>query len=357
MAGVDRAHWVTNDSLGDDMTITSRPLLPLVASLLVLQACGTVDQRYPDSQPAAAVDTITPVAAPHTPTAAPVAQVIPVAPSAPALAPVTEASPAGTMPTPVDTSKAPTMVDRYTVMPGDTLVGIAAKNEIYGDSRLWPLLYRANVQQIGPQGLIFPKQVLVVSRNHSPDEVAALIARPRKPMTLAKPVVPTSAPVANAPSAPGPSAEGMASETMPVEAKAAATPVPVAKPTESPTAAQPAGNAPKGTPGAAGQPGQLADYLAGGRRAFAAGDVPWAVYYYSVYLEQKYDDANAWGELGNVHYFDGNFADAAKAYYNAANLLIDRGQTARAMSLIPAIEEGDPGLSEALHQRLTTIKR
>ena len=91
--------------------------------------------------------------------------------------------------------------------------------------------------------------------------------------------------------------------------------------------------------------------------AFAAGDTPWAIYYYSIYLDQKNTDASAWGELGNVHYLDGNFPEAAKAYFNAANLLIDRGQTARAMELIPAIEEGDPSLYDAILLRLTTLKR
>jgi hypothetical protein len=126
------------------------------------------------------------------------------------------------------------------------------------------------------------------------------------------------------------------------------------------TAAKPAApttsEAPK-TSSAPGKSAKLSDYLNGAREAFAAGDTPWSIYYYSVYLGQKVNDAAAWGELGNVHYFDGNLMEAAQAFFNAANLFIDRGQTARALELIPAIEEGDPGLAEALQLRLTTVKK
>ncbi len=99
------------------------------------------------------------------------------------------------------------------------------------------------------------------------------------------------------------------------------------------------------------------DYLRGAREAFAAGDSAWAIYYYSVYLEKKVTDIDVWGELGNVYYLEGEFDKAAKAYFNVANLLIDRGQTARALELIPVIEEGDAGLSAAIYQRLTTVKQ
>jgi hypothetical protein len=333
------------------MKTKSQLLLPLAVSLAVLQACGTVDQRNYDTQPAVTVDTVTPVVT-KIQAEAPAAIPAP----APVVASVPEAGSAVVTPTKTDANMTSSSVDRYTVMPGDTLAIIAAKKEVYGDARLWPLLYRANVQQIGPRGVIYPNQVLIVGRNHTFEDVNALIARPKRaappvpPVAAKAPVAPP--PVARAPAEASSSAAEKSAETKPAEAK------PVeAKAVESKPTSPLAGETPKGSPAAEGQFVKPADYLNGARRASAMGDAPWAIYYYSAYLEQKNDDANAWGELGNVYYFDGNLPDAAKAYYNAANLLIDRGQTARALELISAIEEGDPGLSEALYQRLTTIKR
>ncbi len=340
------------------MNSKSRVMLPLAVSLAVLQACGTVDQRNCDTQPAAKVDTVTPVAtkaSAETPVAplaaAPAAAPAPAAVPAPAptvvqvAAAAPEAAPVAADTPKADASPALGSVDRYTVIPGDTLATIAAKKEVYGDARLWPLLYRANVQLIGPQGVIYPNQVLIVGRDHTLEDINALIARPKRAIVPAP--VGAKAPVALAPVA-----------TAPVEAKVADPKPSESKPVESKQAIPPAGEAPKGAP-VVGGPVTVkpAEYLVSARRAFAAGDAPWSIYYYSVYLEQKNDDANAWGELGNIYYFDGNLPDAAKAYYNAANLLIDRGQTARAIELIPVIEEGEPGLSEALYQRLTTIRR
>lgn len=337
------------------MNNKSRLLLPLAVSLMSLQACSTVDQKSDDAQPAAMVETVTPVAV-----------------KAP-----TEAAPASAAPSKADTAKTAALVDRYTVMPGDTLATIAAKREVYGDARMWQLLYRDNVQQIGPRGLIFPNQVLVVGRKHSPDEIAALGPRHRKaaspvapavkrsvakadaakapvalaavkpPMTapaMAPVAAPATPPVAAPVAAPLPAETGTAVQPKPADAKVA-----VAKPTDAKPAAT--------KPATSSHAVKLTDYLTGARQAFAAGDTPWAIYYYSVYLEQKNTDANAWGELGNVHHYDGDLGEAAKAFYNAANLMLDGGQTVRAVDLIPAIEEGDPGLAEALRQRLTTVKR
>ena len=323
------------------MNKKSRLLLPLAVSLVSLQACSTAVQKSDDAQPAAMVETVTPVAVP---------------------------APAAVAPVPAASAKTAALVDRYTVMPGDTLAVIAAKREVYGDARLWQLLYRDNVQQIGPRGLIFPNQVLVVGRNHSPDEIKTLAARPKR---VAPPVAPVAKrpaathQVAKAPAAAAPVAAPAAVpvvapaataeksvEVKPAEANAAEAKATEAKAVEAkPVASKPA------TAPASGHAVKLADYLNGARQAFAAGDTAWAIYYYSVYLEQKNTDGNAWGELGNVYYYDGNLGEAAKAFYNAANLMIDGGQTVRAVDLIPAIEEGDAGLAEAVRQRLTTVKR
>lgn len=324
------------------MNTKSSLLLPLAISLASLQGCSTMDQKTSDTQPSAQAEARTPVAVP------PKAEV-PVTPVA--------ATPAAVTTPQVETSKLPVLVDRYTVVSGDTLALIAAKKEVYGDTRLWPLLYRANVNQLGPRGLIFPNQVLVVDRNHTQEDIKALIGRTKQPAApvplAAKAPIPQTVPPATttAPSTPlVPAAPPAAASKPVVEKPAVATTAPTSH------AVAPAGTAPKGAP-AGGQTPKLSDYLNGAREAFAAGDAPWAIYYYAVYLEQKNTDANVWGELGNVYYLDGNFVEAAKAYYNVANLLIDRGQTARALELIPVIEEGDPSLSAAIYQRLTTVKQ
>ncbi len=61
----------------------------------------------------------------------------------------------------------PTM---YTVRRGETLPQISARTEIYNDSTLWPLIYRANRDQIRDPKRLWPGQVFVIPRNFSRDE-------------------------------------------------------------------------------------------------------------------------------------------------------------------------------------------
>ena len=326
---------------------TSGLLLPLVIGLASFPACSSTEQRAEASQSAAPVEIRTT--------------------AIPAAAPAPEVTTAAAIPAKVDTTNPVTLVDRYTVMPGDTLGGIAARQDVYNDARLWPLLYRANVNQIGPDGLIFPNQVLTVDRRYTQEDVRAITGRAKAanaPVAsiAARPAVEPPVTTTAAPSTAASTTAAGTPATAPAEQAAKETPATPAK-SEVPPAAQSAQGkataqfAGKPPPGAPAAGIKASDYLSGARTAFAAGDTQWAIYYYSMYLDQKYSDASAWGELGNVHYLDGNFPEAAKAYFNAANLLIDRGQTARAMELIPAIEEGDPRLSEAIQLRLTTVKR
>lgn len=321
---------------------TTGLILPLAISLASLPACGIAEQRAEASQSAAPIE---------------------VRATAPTAAPAPAVTTAAATPAKVDSKNPVTLVDRYTVMQGDTLGGIAARQDVYGDARLWPLLYRANVSQIGPGGLIFPNQVLIVDRQYTPEDVMELTGRPKaastpaatsaKPAGEPQPVATASAPSTATSSAPVAAPAQAAVKDTPADSGKSEAPPPTQS-AQVKTAPTSIGQVPQATPAASIK---ASDYLSGARTAFAAGDTQWAVYYYSMYLDQRNADANAWGELGNVHYQDGNFPEAARAYFNAANLLIDRGQTARAIQLIPAIEEGDPGLSEAIHLRLTTIKR
>jgi nucleoid-associated protein YgaU len=58
----------------------------------------------------------------------------------------------------------------YIVNEGETLWLIAARNEIYADPLLWPLLYKANRDQIKDPAHIFPGQQLNIPRNLSDAE-------------------------------------------------------------------------------------------------------------------------------------------------------------------------------------------
>lgn len=60
----------------------------------------------------------------------------------------------------------------HTVKRGESLPQIAAQPDVYGDASLWPLLYRANRDQIRDPGRIWPGQVLRIPRNISRDDLA-----------------------------------------------------------------------------------------------------------------------------------------------------------------------------------------
>lgn len=60
----------------------------------------------------------------------------------------------------------------YTVHRGETLPQIAARTEIYNDASLWPLIYRANRDQIRDPKHLWPGQVLTIPRNFSHVEAA-----------------------------------------------------------------------------------------------------------------------------------------------------------------------------------------
>jgi nucleoid-associated protein YgaU len=57
-------------------------------------------------------------------------------------------------------------------MRGETLPQIAAQSDVYNDLTVWPLLYRANRDQIRDPGHIWPGQVLRIPRNLSREEIA-----------------------------------------------------------------------------------------------------------------------------------------------------------------------------------------
>lgn len=65
-----------------------------------------------------------------------------------------------------------TLPPYHTVMRGETLPQIAARSDIYNDQALWPLIYRANRDQIRDPAHIWPGQSLRIPRNLSREEIA-----------------------------------------------------------------------------------------------------------------------------------------------------------------------------------------
>lgn len=59
----------------------------------------------------------------------------------------------------------------HTVKRGETLPQIAAQGDVYNDASLWPLLYRANRDQISNPRHIWPGQVLRIPRGLSREDV------------------------------------------------------------------------------------------------------------------------------------------------------------------------------------------
>jgi len=104
--------------------------------------------------------------------------------TAKAPAPAAEPAPA---PAPAAAAAPPPPADEYyTVVAGDHLWGISAKPQIYSDPYQWPVLFRANKDQIRDADLIHPGQELLVDRNASPELVQSAIhhARTRGAWTL-----------------------------------------------------------------------------------------------------------------------------------------------------------------------------
>ena len=67
----------------------------------------------------------------------------------------------------------PELVDKVEVLPGETLGTIATRKDVYGDILLWPVIYKANRDQIKDPREIFPGQVFVIPRDKSPEELNA----------------------------------------------------------------------------------------------------------------------------------------------------------------------------------------
>ncbi|MGH7739789.1 MAG: LysM peptidoglycan-binding domain-containing protein [bacterium] len=75
---------------------------------------------------------------------------------------------------PVATPVAATPSTSYSVEKGDCLWNIAGKSDIYSDSFAWPLLLKANRDEIQDPDLIYPNQVLKVQKDISASEMTTV---------------------------------------------------------------------------------------------------------------------------------------------------------------------------------------
>lgn len=69
----------------------------------------------------------------------------------------------------------------YAVQQGDTLSGISEKDSIYGDWKMWPLIYDANRNQIKDPDAIYPKQNLGIPRNYTSQDASDARQRATSP--------------------------------------------------------------------------------------------------------------------------------------------------------------------------------
>ena len=72
------------------------------------------------------------------------------------------------------------LLERYTVARGDTLWGISAREIIYSNALMWPIIYKANREQIRDPDVIFPRQVFVIPRDFTASEADMAIDRARR---------------------------------------------------------------------------------------------------------------------------------------------------------------------------------
>jgi len=67
----------------------------------------------------------------------------------------------------------PELVDNVEVQAGENLAMIAARVEVYADALLWPLIYKANRDQIKDPQEIFSGQLLMIPRDKTRDDAEA----------------------------------------------------------------------------------------------------------------------------------------------------------------------------------------
>jgi hypothetical protein len=200
----------------------------------------------------------------------------------------------------------------------------------------------------------------------------------------AEPPVPGEAPQAAAPAdAAKPTTAGPAAapaDKTPAPAEPA-TVQPAAKVAAAPSVAQPGTRAPAtpaqganaapvaaeeeppllpeyaGAPVVGQMPEPLHPQIVAAREAYARQQFLESIRAYRAYLARDPSNPSAFGEMGNVLLAAGRPHEAAQAYYEASDRLLDAGQPGAVYLLLPYIEQHDPLLAAVLMRRLTSLPR
>jgi len=88
----------------------------------------------------------------------------------------------------------PMPLTSYTISEGENLFVIAARRKVYGDALLWPLIYKANRDQIKNPQQIYPGQVLTIPRNVSDEEKEQARTTARESTIFSAPQAPQKTP-------------------------------------------------------------------------------------------------------------------------------------------------------------------
>ncbi|MBW7957504.1 MAG: LysM peptidoglycan-binding domain-containing protein [Deltaproteobacteria bacterium] len=73
--------------------------------------------------------------------------------------------------------------EEYVVRRGDTLWGIASRENVYGNPYLWPILYRYNASRIKSPDVIVPESKIFVKRGINQEDMALAVGEARGDMT------------------------------------------------------------------------------------------------------------------------------------------------------------------------------
>lgn len=92
------------------------------------------------------------------------------------------------------------------------------------------------------------------------------------------------------------------------------------------------------------------------RAAFWGGDYDRAVILYQELIADYRNDPDLYGEMGNVYYAQGQWNEAAEAYYKAAKRLLERGQVSRAARLNRVIRSMDAEMADQLNRELAAVR-
>jgi len=92
------------------------------------------------------------------------------------------------------------------------------------------------------------------------------------------------------------------------------------------------------------------------RKAFYQRDYDKSIQGYKDVIASTEDNFDAYGELGNVYFNQGKNQEAASAYFEAAAILIKKGQVSRAQSLMGLMRHLDKAKAEELQELIESAR-